>query len=205
MIDFAYISIPKTASQSIRQLLIDNGRIDLARKNHESIYNYGEVGFSFSFVREPIERLKSWFYFSKKKMLDSYHPTNLQTFSSLSMYNCSFNDWVKNNFPIHWGKEMCLSLGITNPLIQSDFVCKNGIIDIDYLGNFNNLRNEMIEISKKMNFTNCNLKSIGSNQKPQENLDNETVSIIKQKFYNDFKLYEALLQNKHLTKGTKIF
>jgi len=203
--DFVYISIPKTASQSVRQLLIDNGRIDLAKNNHESIYNYkGDIGFSFSFIREPIERLKSWFYFSKKQMMNSFNSNNIGTFSNMSVYNVTFVEWVRQGFLTHWSKDFCASLGIESPLSQCDFVCKEGIVDVDYLANFNNINNEMIKIGKMMSFDNSVLKSIGSNYKQEEFMDSSIISLIKEKFKNDFKLYD-LIQKKVLTKGIKVF
>lgn len=203
MINFAYISIPKTASKSINQLLIDNGKKPY--KNHESIYKYRDVEFSFSFVREPIERLKSWFYYHKQLFNNKDYDNKFD----LSMYNCSFNEWVKKDFPIHWEfkKGYIKSLGINNPLNQCDFICKNGTLDIDFLGDYNSINNQIKIICEKLKFNINKLKIINNcNSKPNYiKLEQSTLSIIKKKFENDFKLYELLVKNNFLTKNTLIF
>jgi hypothetical protein len=56
-----------------------------------------------------------------------------------------------------------------------------------------------------MNFNNFILKSIGSNHKPEEVVDVHTLSIIKEKFKNDFKLYDLIKEKKVLTKGIQVF
>jgi hypothetical protein len=48
------------------------------------------------------------------------------------------------------------------------------------------------------------LKSIGSNHKQEEFMDSSIISLIKEKFKNDFKLYD-LVEKKVLTKGIKVF
>lgn len=204
LVNFSYISIPKTASRSILNWLKLEEK-NIAVNNHKSIYNIEETDFSFSFIREPIDRLKSWFYFHNY-LYNLYSESNRRyEANDLFIYNTTFNNWCLNGFKHHWTEGMLISSGITNPLNQFEFVCKDGIVDIDFLGNFDKLHNQLIIVSKIIEIPFSGLSKINTSNKQNIELSTEMESEIKQKFYKDFILYNSFNENEILIKNQKIF
>ena len=146
-----FISIPKCATKTILEMYElgvnrDNDGDD--KKNHfviyenhqrlsvlEKKYNLKDM-FIFTFVRNPYDRIKSWFY---------YHQNN-------SLYkNTTLNEWIQNGCKTHWEIQ-----NMTNwvkekksPLLQYNFI--EGKTNIDYIGKMENFEQDCKNIAEKIN------------------------------------------------------
>jgi len=120
---WAFISIPKTGTNSIHKALGTN-----KKDNHKSI-KLIEADFTFAFIRHPLDRLVSWYF--------GHRTTN----PSLPQYQVSFREWLLTGTH-HWTLDNLKQFGISNPLNQWEFVEIDGEIKVDFLGRFENLNQD---------------------------------------------------------------
>lgn len=175
MIDFIYISIPRTGTNSIRSILHQ-----VNDENHRSINTIDRDGFSFAFVRDPFDLLVSWYQYHRQhqKQHEQYH--------------CEFLNWIDNGCPHHWDEGFLKGRGLTHPLNQFEYICDNkGNIAVDFVGRFENLQKDFINV--------CNI--IGQKDKSLPRLNNSihnewrgyytpnAIEKVKIQFKKDFKLF----------------
>ena len=147
----------------------------------EERYNLDDL-FVFAFVRNPYDRVKSWF---------SYHTGHCYD-------NLTFEEWVNNGCKTHFNiqnKTNWINEGLS-PLLQYNFIVSSKK-KVDFVGKIENYENDMKIITEKLNnickekgiqhefiFRNvkCNTNSQNKNKKNLE-MSNET----KEKIYNLFK------------------
>jgi hypothetical protein len=185
---YNYISIPKTASQAIhRALNITN----VSEMNHVSVNKLPER-FTFTFVREPLERLVSWWRYHKSV-------TGLK-----GVYLPTFEAWVNAGFPVHWDRDFLIRCGVNNPLNQWEFVCKNGLIHCDFIGLYEDLDNDFKEVSKVIG-VNKKLELVCPSIVPKPIVSEKTKTIIKNKFKIDYELYEHVRTKRRGLKGLELF
>jgi|TARA_B110000858_G_scaffold16512_2_gene16691 hypothetical protein len=191
-----FVSIPKCASKSILKefkmgVCRDLDSLDsdnlIIFENHQRLkileerYNLDDL-FVFAFVRNPYDRVKSWF---------SYHTGPYYD-------NLTLEEWVNNGCITHftvqnktnWKKE-----GLS-PLLQYNFI-DTAKKKVDFVGKMENYENDMKIITEKLNsickergikheFTFHNVKcNTNTNNKNKKNL--EMSNEIKEKIYNLFK------------------
>jgi hypothetical protein len=189
--DYIFICVAKVASSSINIAL--NHKVHPEPKfHHMSISNltnfYPELDLSkyykFAFVRNPWDRFLSLYN-------DMYHKrggkNEIMKYSGLiNLHKSIF--WRTKNF-----KEFCLefekSQWFREPHFKSqfDYLSMDGNIGVDFVGRFENLKQDWLKITKELGFTeNCDLvhatKSLVNSGDYRNHYDHETKKIVE-KFY----------------------
>ena len=92
--------------------------------------------FVFAFVRNPYDRIKSWFY---------YH-ANLEPYKSKTL-----NQWIKEGCETHWEIQNKTNWAKEklNPLLQYNFI--EGTKKVDYIGRIENFEIDCKNIISKIN------------------------------------------------------
>ena len=190
-----FISIPKCASKTILEILeLGNNRdTHFAEKtqqfiiyeNHQRLkvlekrYDLTNI-YTFTFVRHPYERIKSWY---------NYHKDS-EPYKSQSL-----NEWIKNGCKTHWivqNKTNWLKENIS-PLLQYNFI--DGNKTINYVGRIENFEEDCKIIISQLNkiFESNNIlkkleyKDVIIN--PTENKTNDTITDEnKELIYTMFKI-----------------
>lgn len=140
-----FIHIPKAAGKSVSTALYND---DKPGHYYASDYfnensNAFNTSFKFAFVRDPVERLKSAYYF----LIGGGGNSEDKRFGELlsAQTNC-FDDFVLN-----WLDNETLYSWI-HFVPQSDFLCIDDKLAVDYLGRFENIDNDFIIICEKAGF-----------------------------------------------------
>jgi hypothetical protein len=141
-----FIHIPKTAGISLVRAIYG----DVTLEGHRSFYFNiialdikNENYFSFSFVRNPFDRLYSVYRYLKKGGINRHDKLAFE--AHLSDFN-DFEDFVLN------GLDKKLIYKITHLIPQHEFLCdKSGSILVDFIGRFENLDKDILLLSKKLN------------------------------------------------------
>jgi len=118
--DIIFVHIPRTAGTSTCGYFgIDNNH-DTAKQLRQGDPQRWINAFTFAIVRNPWDRAVS--YWSR------IHRRRLTT--------QSFPEWVKEGMPPFWD-------GAVHPLDTSGFVTSNGLVLVDYLGQYETLQNSI--------------------------------------------------------------
>ena len=140
-----FIHIPKTAGVSLLKAIYG----DVTLEGHRSFYFNSialniknEEYFSFTFVRNPWDRLYSSYKFLEKGGVNIHDKNAYEMY--LSQYK-SFEDFVIN------GLDKKIIYKITHFIPQSEFMCNNkGVVLVDYVGRFERLNQDIITLSKQL-------------------------------------------------------
>ena len=141
-----FVHIPKTAGISIIKAIYG----DVSKEGHRSIYFYKKLFdkdfedfFTFSFIRNPYERLYSSYKFLQNGGMNQHDKSAFQKY--LSHYS-DFEDFVLN------GLNSEIIFEIIHFIPQSEFICNNdGKIIVDFIGRFENLNEDFKKLSDKIN------------------------------------------------------
>ena len=141
-----FIHIPKTAGISLVRAIYG----DVTLEGHRSFYFNiialdikNENYFSFSFVRNPFDRLYSVYRYLMKGGINRHDKLAFE--AHLSEFN-DFEDFVLN------GLNNKLIYQITHLIPQYKYLCdKRGIMLVDFIGRFENLDDDILLLSKKLN------------------------------------------------------
>jgi hypothetical protein len=148
-----FISIPKCATKTILDMhkLGINRNNDVNDKNNNFIIyeNHQRLKvlekkydlsnkFIYTFVRNPYDRIKSWFNYHKNKNIPMYKDLTL-------------NEWISNGCKTHWVKQNSTNWNECNisPLLQYNFI--EGETKIDYIGKIENFEDDNKIIIEKLN------------------------------------------------------
>lgn len=132
-IKLLFIKIPKTGSTSLRTAF------NLPAGHHtlglfEEVY--ADYDYSFTFVRNTYTRLVSWYRF--------HHDYSIS----------GFREWVKSGCPTSWGDGWFASWQDNNPLDQMLYIKnKEGVVNIDFIGFFENIKEDYIELCNELDIT----------------------------------------------------
>lgn len=187
--NFIFISIPKTATNSIWSTF-QKGKIrPFQHTKAKTIKNLVDDNtwnkFKFACVRNPYDLIKSWYFYHK------YHD-NLDQ-ETKDFYPDSFKEWVMNqSFKTHWElKDHQIKNPFwdgTNPLFQYEWVYDDNENKlVDYIVYYENLQNDFQYIADRFNLSN-NLQILNSSSYTQEEYDEEMKEKVAQIFDKDFKL-----------------
>ena len=188
MNNYIYISIPKTGSNSIHEILGNTNynhikAITVKKLLGDEEYNTKN---SFCFIRNPIDLVKSWYYYHK------FNPRVPEQEGRL-YYPNTIEDWIfKMNCKTHWEEIPHLKNNPHWDINDSPLNQYNWIIDENYniivkeIYKFDNI-NEIIE--KKF--------GIKPNKKNSSNKDNYTLDKkvedkITELFKNDIHFYNTI-------------
>lgn len=190
--NFLYIRIPRTASSSIEKVLTKYHdktydkicKLPSSRHkrkslllSHVSAKEFKLVNESiwkekttFAFVRNPYDRVVSYFYYYKlwrkmsfKKFVKKYvsGQENLST-----IYWCDQHFWVTN---------------------------KDGKLLVDHIGKFENLKDDLNKICKIINIQTPELPWLKKSKRKKpymEYYDRETIDVVNKRCKKDFKLFD---------------
>ena len=146
-----FISIPKCATKTIlRMFALGRNRDNhykeesdqhVIYENHQRLKKLEErfdldKKFVFTFVRNPYDRVKSWY---------NYH-INTEPYKSQTL-----NEWIQNGCPTHWKVQNQTNWRKENlsPLLQFNFV--DGKTKVDFVGKIENFEEDCKLIITKLN------------------------------------------------------
>lgn len=196
-----FVSIPKCASKTILEMFemgknrdkhYDEKTIQyIIYENHQRLkvlerkYNLTN-NFVFTFVRNPYDRVKSWFYYHK----------NLEPYTSKTL-----NQWIQEGCITHWQIQNGTDWKQENlsPLLQYNFV--EGNKKIDYIGKMEDFESDCKNIITNINkiFAKQNIpkrikykpiKRNSGKKENQENITKENKEIIYKLFQKDFEYFQ---------------
>lgn len=178
-----FVHIPRTGGTSVRSSLQNISKkyeLDF-RTNHQYLedFNPGEEDFIFSFVRNPYERLISWYNFH-------HHHKEVR--------GISFSDWVKGGFPTHWEKRDFLP---SDALSQHKYFIRNDKNPLNFLGKHENLKKDFYKLLRILNLEIPGRfphhRPSKKNKEGKNNIydyyDKESIEIVNEKFSKDFELF----------------
>jgi hypothetical protein len=182
-----FIHIPKTAGVSILKAIY--GVVSL--ESHRSFYfnkvalnMKDDVYFTFSFIRNPLDRLYSTYKFLEKGGMNKHDEIAFNKY--LSKFK-DFEDFVIN------GLNSNLIQEITHLKPQHEYICDyKGKILVDYIGRFENLEDHVKIISKKIN-KQIILPHFNKNEKENDSFTvytTEMVQKVKNIYKDDFELLD---------------
>ena len=174
-----FVAIPRCASNSIQKAL--DGTVN---PHHDSIRKTKDERFSFAVIRNPLDRLMSWWRYHQGIQYDE---------SIRSIYERPFKDWAMIGCPHHWSFDDLIRHQITNPLKQYDFVCDPfGNVKVDQLIKFDDIEeNGGFKLEPHNQF--IQLEQLNaSNPTKHAGLDRACVKKIHSQFELDYKLYNSL-------------
>ena len=197
-----FISIPKCASKTILQMFeLGNNRSQhfdektqqcIIYENHqrlkvlEGIFNLDNI-YTFTFVRNPYDRIKSWYYYHKH--IEQYK-------------NSTLNEWIKNGCKTHWEVQNKTNWTKENlsPLLQYNFI--DGNKKLNYIGKIENFEkdckiiisqlNQILEDNSypkklKYNYVKVNTSDKRNND---DNITDENKDLIYDMFKKDFEFFQ---------------
>ena len=144
-----FISIPKCGSQTVEKILNLNNQLinlnlnsEIIHENHQRLkildkkYDLTNI-YTFAFVRNPFERIRSWYYYHER-----VPPYNKYR---------SLNKWIEAECPHHWDLQCNTHwdvLGIS-PLLQYNFI--DGNKQIEFIGKMENFKEDFQHIILHLN------------------------------------------------------
>lgn len=189
---FLFIRIQKTASSSITDYLKtiypdckETFTHSLAKEEKKKITNWNDY-FKFSFVRNPYERLVSWYnmiYFNHN------HESETNELWKYAMDNSTnFTEFIKNCTEPIWQEGdgyRCFSWN------QLDYISDDIGIIMDYIGRYENLNADFEKICKKINIPTIVLPKVNVGKKVnyREYYTEETKEIITERFNRDIEYF----------------
>jgi hypothetical protein len=178
-----FIHIPKTAGISLIHAIYGNVNGGGHRSFNFYKYIYGENisnFFTFSFVRNPYQRLYSAYNYLKQGGINLHDRKAFET--HLYQFK-NFKDFVLNG----------LNEKLINEIIhftpQSHFICDNrDNILIDFVGKYENIANDISYIENEMNFS-LSLPHLNKSNLNSVIIDDKVKSRIFDIYKRDFKIF----------------
>lgn len=178
-----FIHIPKCAGVSIERFFGWNGlRHETLRKYSSDLsYNELEKFFKFTFIRNPWDRMVSWYFHHHG---DPYEPKNKQ----------GFDHWVRKGLPNHWENKTVdgEKWSTQDPLSILGFLLNKENISLNYVGRLETINEDMEYICEKNNIEYSQpIKKINSSNRGnyKEYYNSETIKIIEKRFEQDLNLF----------------
>lgn len=180
--DSIFISIPKTGTNSIRDSLgmkVQFNHLSALRVKQEIGEEKWGQSFKFSFVRNPFDKLVSWYF---------YHRDNLKM---EFYYEYTFKQWVLAKCPVHrgiaWGNCTLTALGTHNYLLDL-----NDNLMVDFLGKIESIEKDFDMLLQKFSYDQCKLVHVNkSNHKNyREYYDSESREEVEKLFKKDLVVFE---------------
>lgn len=140
---WVFVHIPKTGGTSIKDacgVYPSFGHKTALRLREEIRVEVWKRSFKFCFVRNPWDRMVSWFEFGKHNIYDKRN----------KQYD-SFEDWILDGARHNWGNDWRLDTQDDSPLRQFNFLMdwKQDPL-VDFIGRFENLQEDFQYIADKI-------------------------------------------------------
>ena len=179
MVPYVYISIPRTATWSMHKALKDNFKwqhVPASMIKDEIGQQEWDNAFKFSFVRNPFDRIVSWFSYVKKR--------------GYKFCNMTFKSWVKASCPHHWehhpwGEKSNPRL---SPFRMMDFLACNG--EMDFLGRFENIESDFKKVCDTMGIQ-VELEHVHKSERAhyRDYYDKESIGIVSEICRDDLSTF----------------
>jgi len=188
---FIFIHIQKTAGNSITEFLKNNipdlkpilNKHDFAIQGKHKLGDQWDDYFKFAFVRNPWDRLVSWYSMIKDK-------NQKNKFGKYVTENSSnFEEFIKNCTDIIQDNDGIKSAEFN----QLDYLIdENGNIIVDFIGRFENLEEDFNKIIKKLNMPELKLPILNSSKHEdyKKYYNEETKKIIEKRFKKDIDFFK---------------
>jgi hypothetical protein len=195
-----FISIPKCATKTILRMFAlgrnrdnhykEESNQHVIYENHQRLKILEErfdldKKFVFTFVRNPYDRIKSWY---------NYHITT-EPYKSQTL-----NEWIQNGCPTHWKVQNQTNWRKENlsPLLQFNFV--DGKTKVDFIGKIENFEEDCKLIITKLNklfednglekrISYKTLQANRSTDQTKEQITDENKELIYTMFRQDFEYF----------------
>lgn len=186
--NFIFISIPKTATNSIwKNLPKDYSRPFQhvkAKTIRDNVDKQTWLKYKFACVRNPYSLVKSWYFYHK------YHSDLNQ--SVKDFYPDTFKDWVLNEeLKTHWElpshKYNNPLWDLSNPLHQTEWIYDKNELIVDCVMRYENLSEDFEVVAKKLNLENT-LKKLNASTYNDEDYDLEMKDKVYSILMEDFDL-----------------
>lgn len=187
-----FIHIPKTAGTTMVEYLKSAKNLELKKINHDlrnpefkyfREYSDRNDYFSFCFVRNPIDRALSAFFFLNAGGLNEKDKSDADEY--VNFYNGNFNEFVRNEFP----KEKIFSQIHFKP--QHEWIIdENNDICVDYIARFEDLNVELTKLSNLLGFRFEENFLINFSRRPQIKLADDVKELIRRYYNKDFKYFK---------------
>ena len=128
--------------------------------------------FKFTFVRNPWDRVYSWY-----KNVLRYEPHQQSLGIGL---DCSFEDFL-----LKYGKQWALQPQLT--WIKR----RDGRIEMDFIGRFENLENDFAYVAEKIGLENCELPQmlVSNNERYTKSYDSRLIDFVGEKYREEIELF----------------
>lgn len=187
--DFIFIRIPKNASTSIVHATGPTKHYSVKFLEDDVGVDLGKY-FKFCIIRNPFDRLVSWFFYHKNVVNLSNRISNERLINHYK--NIDFKQWIAGGcqLPDSWVQES--DKYNPNPLHQHLWVCDaDENLRVDYAGRYENLKDDYNKISKIIKNNKKLIKLNSSKHKSYEQYyDNETINIVNEIFEKDLNLFK---------------
>ena len=172
---YLFIRIWKTATISIQAKTINIPHYSISYlENFINVDDY----FKFTVVRNPYDRLVSFFFYKRKENLYEEYK--------------DFKEWIMDGCPHPKGWQPKVRNIRPNPMYQYDWIInKNGEVKIDYILKFENLNNDWKILCNKININHKNLAHLNKSKHNsfEEYYDNEMIDLVSKKCYRELQAY----------------
>ena len=176
--ELLFIHIPKCAGRSVERYFEYKGRRhrtldEYIKKEGERIESF----FKFSFVRNPWDRMVSWYFAHKGQ---GYEPKTRE----------GFQDWIKGGLINHWTDKTIDDVNWKNkdPLSMTEFLVTDKSVEFDYIGKVENLEEDLKKIcSMKGIRSRAEILNIGKTKREEYKYyyNDECANIVKERFAED--------------------
>lgn len=180
-----YVSVPKTGTNSVHSLLGNN------KYNHLKVSMIVKLigpqaynnEFSFAFVRNPFDLVKSWYYYHK------YSP-NVVRQDVKNFYPDTIEEWADLGFLTHWEttahKKYNPHWDMTNPLFQKSWSHIGDKQVVSKLYRFDDLDIVMRYLTGKI------ITHENSSSQNEHVLSDHVCNLIREGFKEDIALYNSV-------------
>ena len=186
--NYLYISIPKTGTNSVHEILKNTNYNHLTAsviRNKVGKNNYDSKN-TFCFIRNPVDLVKSWYYYHK------FSPNVIRQ-DVKDFYPKTIEEWVFNmKCKTHWQQDLHKKYNPLwdinqNPLFQKLWITdENNNIIVKNVFRFDNLNFTIKKLFNK------EIKQRNKSNKNDHKLKSETKEKIEELFHNDILLYNSL-------------
>tara|TARA_X000000950_G_scaffold275464_1_gene361922 strand:- start:256 stop:990 length:735 start_codon:yes stop_codon:yes gene_type:complete len=210
---FVFIHNPKTAGTSITSILQPYCEV-LPNQDTNSPFFYHasamkvknffikmdwnwDAYYKFTFVRNPWDRLVSYYEFMKKRYNDLLNENKLNTDIICKEFGENVNSF----------DDFILNLNIFAPNTDEHYHSINNKPSLDYVGKLESIQTDFKIICNKIGIPYTEIPRLQTSERiSYENYYNEnTANIVKNKFANDIKLFGYTFKQKKIKQNKKGF
>lgn len=183
---FTFVHIPRTAGNSIvRALGIKYDSHETAMQRRSQLKNQWDTYFNFTIIRNPWDRILSWYLFCKQ--------LRKITAKERALYAMPFEEWITNGMHTHWETSNVKFNG-KNPLTLHEYILDKNEIIVDFIGRFERLHQDFSTICKKIGIPLKHLPHIYKTRQATDDYRNyyntTTKNIIAKIFEKDIELFK---------------